>query len=71
MTDQDKAAYLKLTAELRAIAARLHEISEGGYADMEGADADEFRVSAILWSELRLARRTVVETVVSVEKIVG
>jgi hypothetical protein len=59
MTDKDKAAYEKLMEELRTMAMRLVEISDGGFEDMEGADATEFKISEILWCECREAARTI------------
>lgn len=52
MSPTDRSEYLKLAAELAGIATRLKELSDAGFSDMEGADAQEFRVSEILYADL-------------------
>lgn len=55
MSPEDRAGYEKLLAEMKVIALRLYEISDGGYADMEGADNPEFHISEVLWADLKAA----------------
>lgn len=69
MTDADKAGYAKLCAELCTIAARLNEISTGGFADMEGADADEFAISEALYANLESASECVLKTAEYVQAV--
>lgn len=57
MSEEDKAAYTKIAAELRTMSRRLAELAEAGYADMEGADGPEFFISEELWGLGDDARR--------------
>jgi hypothetical protein len=70
MSPEDKAAYTKLCAELRQISERLKEISEGGFCDMEGADANEFAISETLYVSLESAAECVAKTVTFTEAVI-
>lgn len=49
MSEKDIQGYIKLAAELAVMRIRLNELSEAGFSDMEGADADEFAISEALY----------------------
>lgn len=71
MSDNDKAEYRKIHAELLAIATRLRELSDAGFADMEGADYDEFRVSEALYALLDAPAEMVKLAAVELERLLS
>ena len=66
MSPEDKAGYEKLVDEVEAMAKRLHEISEGAFSDMEGADSTQFVISEHLFSDLADAVRKLTRATKSV-----
>lgn len=49
MTADEQEPYQKLFSELRLIAARLADLSDCGFSDMEGADMPGFAISEELY----------------------
>lgn len=71
MNSEDKQGYNKLLDELAAMAARLEQISEASFGDMEGADYKDFLVAESLYADLEDAAKVIRGSIEYCRKVVN
>jgi hypothetical protein len=71
MSEQERKSYGALLDELTVIQKRLAEVADNAFADMEGADFDDFVISEELWFGLDIASGKVERVVERCRALLG